>query len=124
MKKLLFIALIMLQFSVSAQEETAPQNMSYNDMLNKQVEQLQLTGAEKDSFISISKKYYDKAVEVKNSSVSRNEKFQELKSLMKGKDDELQAALSPASYSTYKEMQKENREKVKRAYRHLNAIHE
>ncbi|GLU42742.1 hypothetical protein [Allomuricauda sp. NBRC 101325] len=116
MKKLMF-ALMLLTCTLGISQEN---DQEYAEILEHQIETLQLTGEKKEAFVEISNKYFEKFKTTRESEGSRISKMKELKSIQDDKNEELKQLLSDSEFEAFKEMQKENRSKLKERYKQRN----
>lgn len=117
MKKIAFVLLLLsvtFGFSQESDDEL------FSSILEEQVETLELSGEKKEAFVAVSTKYNEKMKAIRASESSRMSKFKELKSLQDEKNDEMKELLSEEEYKAFKELQKENRSKLKSRYRQMN----
>ncbi|SDQ25877.1 hypothetical protein [Flagellimonas zhangzhouensis] len=113
MKKLMFALMFcvsILGFSQESDEEFAA-------VLDHQIETLQLTGEKKEAFVEISNKYFEQFKSTRESEGSRLTKMKALKTIQDNKNEELKQLLSESEFESFKEMQKENRSKLKERYK-------
>ncbi|NLP58648.1 hypothetical protein [Lutibacter sp. B1] len=120
MKTLFFTIALFTTVMISAQTYETENKQIYQEILNGQVEELSLTGEQKQPFIDLSNKYFDKIIETRQSDVSRMSKFKTLKKLQEEKDTEVENMLSKEQFKKYKELQKKNRNKLKTVYKQRN----
>lgn len=120
MKTLFFTIALFTTVMISAQTYETENKQIYQEILNGQVEELSLTGEQKQPFIDLSNKYFDKIIETRQSDVSRMSKFKTLKKLQEEKDTEVENMLSKEQFKKYKELQKKNRKKLKSVYKQRN----
>ena len=120
--KALFLTFALL-FTVtlaSAQDYETENNQIYQDILEEQLENLNLTQDQEQKFIEISKKYEEKVVALKTKNVSKRTKFGELKNIQNDKDKEVEALLEEEQFKIYKDLQKSNQNKMKELYKQRN----
>ena len=80
--------------------------------VDDQIKYLNLDEDKKTYFIKINEKYQLKLEDIRNSSKSRFEKFQDLKQLSKEKDDEIKTLLNKVEFKLYKKFQNQIRDKI------------
>ena len=112
---ILFASLFACQ--VSAQQDSLLQKRKEKliTQAQKNSERLALTPEQKIPFSEISQKYTKKTLELKQSTLSREEKLEAVKKINSDKDAEVQLLLTPEQFKTYKEIVDERRQKMEAA---------
>lgn len=95
-----------ISFTEAQKEEMAKNMEDFFTSLN-------LTSTQKTEFESISQKYTEQLIAVKDEDGSRYTKFKKVKSIRKNKDKEMKKLLDDNQYSIYQTKQKEMKEKMK-----------
>lgn len=120
--KALFMSLFLITFvAVSHAQTSTPENDTpLQEIIKEQIEELHLSGDQKEKFIEISQAHMQKLQEVKNNDASKMSKFKSIKTLRTEKNKQMESLLDASQYETYKELQAENQKKLKKAFKERN----
>ncbi|MBT31933.1 MAG: hypothetical protein CMO01_19925 [Thalassobius sp.] len=84
---------------------------------DKLAEKITMDDDQKEQLYAINLKYAEEIQPVLESDQSKISKLQEIKSINKGKDEEIKEIFNEEQYAAYEEMKKEVRKDVKERYR-------
>lgn len=102
--------------AVTAQERnrlSPEQKQEVKENLKANMDRLQLTPDQKKSYLEINSKFGQQLKESRLSGLSKEEKLKKAKDLKDQRDAEMKTLLSAEQYTTYLQIQKENKEKMR-----------
>ena len=112
MKIIYSVFLFLISFTVSSQISKFNREEARTAIEN-QIESLGLNDYQKTKFKEINQKYQKKLVDLKNSDKQRFAKFKILQKLQNEKDDEIKILLNKEQFKTYKNYQKQRRNRIR-----------
>ena len=112
MKIIYSVFLFLISFTVSSQISEFNREEAKTAIEN-QIESLGLNDYQKTKFKEINQKYQQKLFDLKNSDKQRFTKFKILQKLQNEKDDEIKILLNKEQFKTYKNYQKQRRNRIR-----------
>ena len=109
------VIIIMLFLFILGHSQTDDE--TFSAILQQQIDSLELSGEVKDAFIEISNKYYVKMQDIRAVEGSKISKFKAMRTLQSDKNEEMEEILTEEQFNIFKQLQKENRSKLKDRYK-------
>lgn len=118
MKRILFtLGLGVLSFAAlsaaPADNLSDEQRAQLEQQIKAAAAKLELTDAQKESFVAISKKYGPQMLAIRDSDQGRLQKARQLRKLMSARNAEMEELLNEEQFATYQELQKQMRERLR-----------